>query len=160
MLVLATEPAPLDFRFKILATTADDSIGDAFDKTANLLQISWLDGLGAGPALEQYAKSGSENEYHDKIPRFKIPLPKQLGFSFAGLKSKVKQETAKIWPNLKTKIPEELKRAMAARFQEAAVGQLVDKVGLVLDQFEKTDQSVKTLVASGGVASNMFLRQQ
>jgi len=49
MLVLTTEKGPYDYRYEILAKTIDDSIGDAFDKTAKLLQIPWLEGKGPGP---------------------------------------------------------------------------------------------------------------
>jgi N6-L-threonylcarbamoyladenine synthase len=82
MLVLTTETKPYDYKYEILANTMDDSIGDAFDKTAKLLQIP-------GPSLEAYAQPDPTNRVYDKIPPLRLPVPKELAFSYAGLKTKV-----------------------------------------------------------------------
>jgi N6-L-threonylcarbamoyladenine synthase len=89
MLVLTTETKPYDYKYEILANTMDDSIGDAFDKTAKLLQIPWLDDQGPGPSLEAYAQPDPTNRVYDKIPPLRLPVPKELAFSYAGLKTKV-----------------------------------------------------------------------
>ncbi|KAI5448973.1 Mitochondrial tRNAs modification protein, partial [Naganishia albida] len=106
LLVLATG----ETKFKILAKSLDDSIGDAFDKTAKLLDIPWLPGLGPGPSLEHYASSSPDPQLNTatedllrKMPRFKPAVRGQFAFSFAGMKTQVMKETAKHWPNLKMK---------------------------------------------------------
>ena len=142
LLVLATG----ETQFKILAKSLDDSIGyvsisscsfrkdlkcifrDAFDKTAKTLQIPWLPGLGPGPSLEAYALphptdeniTSATDRYLAEIPKFKVAVPRQMAFSFAGLKTQVLKATTKFFPNLQLKkgMPEGLKRAVARRFQE------------------------------------------
>ncbi|KAJ9102659.1 hypothetical protein QFC19_004768 [Naganishia cerealis] len=178
MLVLAIS----ETRFKILAKSLDDSIGDAFDKTAKLLQIPWLPGLGPGPSLESYAAPHATNPQVqarveallEEMKPFKPSAKGQRAFSFAGLKTQVLKETQKRHPNLQLKgklgPPEPLKRAVATRFQQAAVKQVEDKVRIVLDYLEKDPEGkkllpdgeprVRAVVASGGVASNQYLRSQ
>lgn len=166
MLVLTTETKPHHYHYEILANTMDDSIGDAFDKTAKLLQIPWLEGQGPGPSLEAYAKPDSGNIMYDKIPPLRLPIPKELAFSYAGLKSKVERETAKLFPNLQKPIPRDIARAMSRRFQEAAVAHVINKVDMALDRLDKGSHgrtksvTVRSVVASGGVASNSYLREQ
>jgi N6-L-threonylcarbamoyladenine synthase len=68
--------------YRRLATTIDDALGEAFDKTAKILGL----GYPGGPAVERLAREGN--------PRA-VPLPRPLvgsgepHFSFAGLKSAV-----------------------------------------------------------------------
>jgi N6-L-threonylcarbamoyladenine synthase len=152
---------------------------DAFDKTAKLLQIPWLPGLGPGASLETYAHPHPTNTDLNtrvdallaEIKPFKPSAAKQRAFSFAGLKTQVMKETQKRHPNLQLKgklgISEVVKRAVGRRFQQAAVRQVEEKVRIVLDYLEKDSEGmkllpegekVKALVASGGVASNQYLR--
>ncbi|RYY35064.1 MAG: tRNA (adenosine(37)-N6)-threonylcarbamoyltransferase complex transferase subunit TsaD, partial [Sphingomonadales bacterium] len=69
-------------RYRRLATTIDDALGEAFDKTAKILGI----GFPGGPAVERLATKGDSKA---------VPLPRPLvgsgepHFSFAGLKSAV-----------------------------------------------------------------------
>ncbi|GHJ86572.1 hypothetical protein NliqN6_2974 [Naganishia liquefaciens] len=173
LLVLATG----ETQFKILAKSLDDSIGDAFDKTAKTLQIPWLPGLGPGPSLEAYALphptdeniTSATDRYLAEIPKFKVAVPRQMAFSFAGLKTQVLKATTKFFPNLQLKkgMPEGLKRAVARRFQEAAITQLEQKVRMGLDYLENGEgkalvqgQPIRAVIASGGVASNQYLRQR
>jgi N6-L-threonylcarbamoyladenine synthase len=71
--------------YKILGTTLDDALGEAYDKTARLLGLDV--GGGGGPALEQLARKGNPKAY-----RFPIPLRKRkdCDFSYAGLKTAVR----------------------------------------------------------------------
>lgn len=101
---------------------------DAFDKTAKTLRIPWLPGLGPGPSLEAYALPHPTDDtirratdrYLAEIPKFKPAVPRQMAFSFAGLKTQVLKATTKFWPNLQLRegMPEGLKRAVARKFQE------------------------------------------
>jgi N6-L-threonylcarbamoyladenine synthase len=69
-------------QYRRLATTIDDALGEAFDKTAKLLGL----GYPGGPAVERLARAGDPKA---------VPLPRPLKgssephFSFAGLKSAV-----------------------------------------------------------------------
>ncbi|PEQ14468.1 tRNA (adenosine(37)-N6)-threonylcarbamoyltransferase complex transferase subunit TsaD [Novosphingobium sp. PC22D] len=125
-------------RYRRLATTIDDALGEAFDKTAKLLGL----GYPGGPAVERLARSGD--------PRA-VPLPRPLlgkaepHFSFAGLKSAV----------LRAKESGDHANAdIAASFQQAAIDCLVDRTRRALDRAGRPS----ALVVAGGVAANGAIR--
>jgi N6-L-threonylcarbamoyladenine synthase len=124
--------------YRRLATTIDDALGEAFDKTAKILGL----GFPGGPAVERKAMEGDAGA---------VPLPRPMvgsgepHFSFAGLKSAVlrayesgKYETADI----------------AASFQQAAVDCVTDRLRIALEGMDDID----TLVVAGGVAANATVR--
>ncbi len=126
-------------RYRRLATTIDDALGEAFDKTAKILGL----GFPGGPAVERIAREGDPNA---------VPLPRPLlgsdepHFSFAGLKSAVlrahesgQHRTADI----------------AASFQQAAIDCLLDRSERATDRMG----DVTALVVAGGVAANARVRQ-
>ena len=45
--------------YKQLGTTIDDAVGEAFDKTAKILNL----GFPGGPSVEKFAKLGNKNSY-------------------------------------------------------------------------------------------------
>ncbi|MEO6041626.1 MAG: tRNA (adenosine(37)-N6)-threonylcarbamoyltransferase complex transferase subunit TsaD [Croceibacterium sp.] len=121
-------------RYQRLATTIDDALGEAFDKTAKILSL----GFPGGPAVEQLAALGD--------PRA-VPLPRPLlgsaepHFSFAGLKSAV----------LRAHDSGRYRAAdIAASFQAAAIDCLLDRTARALAAMEP----VTALVVAGGVAAN------
>ena len=79
--------------YKRIGTTLDDALGEAFDKTARLLNL----GYPGGPEIEKIAKKGNEN-------KFELPKPliheKNCHFSFSGLKSAIAQTVHKNKINL------------------------------------------------------------
>lgn len=125
-------------RYQRLATTIDDALGEAFDKTAKILGL----GFPGGPAVERLAREGD--------PRA-VPLPRPLvgsgepHFSFAGLKSAV----------LRAKESGQHRDAdLAASFQQAALDCVLDRLRVALDAMEP----VPALVVAGGVAANQAIR--
>jgi len=126
-------------QYRRLATTIDDALGEAFDKTAKILGL----GYPGGPAVERLA--------HDGDPKA-VPLPRPLKgskephFSFAGLKSAV----------LRAYESGEHKDAdIAASFQRAAIDCLVDR----LDHALAVIETPPALVVAGGVAANLAVRE-
>ena len=124
--------------YRRLATTIDDALGEAFDKTAKILGL----GYPGGPAVERTALDGNARA---------VPLPRPLvgsgdpQFSFAGLKSAV----------LRAKQSGLHRDAdIAASFQQAAIDCVVDRTRLAL----KAAGPVNALVIAGGVAANAALR--
>ena len=125
-------------RYTRLATTIDDALGEAFDKTAKILGL----GYPGGPAVERLAAQGD--------PRA-VPLPRPLvgsgepHFSFAGLKSAVLRahDSGKHAP-----------ADIAASFQKAAIDCIVDRTRIALG----AAGSVTALVVAGGVAANRAVR--
>lgn len=125
-------------QYRRLATTIDDALGEAFDKTAKILGL----GYPGGPAVERLARQGDAKA---------VPLPRPLKgskephFSFAGLKSAV----------LRAHESGEHKPAdIAASFQQAAIDCLIDRLRLALDQ----SGAFPALVVAGGVAANQSVR--
>ena len=122
-----------------LATTIDDAVGEAFDKTAKILGL----GFPGGPAVERAAAIGNAHN---------VPLPRPLKgadephFSFAGLKSAVLRahETGQY------KVED-----IAASFQLAVIDCLYDRVSYTLDRID----APAALVVAGGVAANVPIRE-
>ncbi|MEN9683679.1 MAG: tRNA ((37)-N6)-threonylcarbamoyltransferase complex transferase subunit TsaD [Pseudomonadota bacterium] len=125
-------------RYRRLATTIDDALGEAFDKTAKILGL----GYPGGPAVERLARSGN--------PRA-VPLPRPLvgsgevHFSFAGLKSAVLRAK-------QTDIHTDAD--LAASFQQAAIDCVIDRTRIAL----RTGGGISALVVAGGVAANQAMR--
>jgi len=78
--------------YEQLGTTIDDALGEAFDKTAKMLDL----GYPGGPSVEKFAKLGDKNFF--KLPE---PIINKAGcnLSFAGLKTAVLRESKKINDN-------------------------------------------------------------
>ena len=131
-------------RYQRLATTIDDALGEAFDKTAKLLGL----GLPGGPAVERLAASGAPG-------RFRLPRPmlgrREPHFSFAGLKTAVRQQAQAAAPLDRDKTAD-----LCAEFQAAVAESLADRVRLALvgDDLPTARQRTGHLVIAGGVAAN------
>ena len=130
-------------QYTLLGETIDDAAGEAFDKSAKLLEL----GYPGGPALSRLAAQGNPEAY--KLPR---PLlhSGNLDFSFAGLKTAVLTQVKKI-----EEMTEPARADLAASTQAAIVEVLLKKS---LKALEQTGQ--KRLVVAGGVGANAELRAQ
>lgn len=132
-----------------LGSTTDDAAGEAFDKIAALLKLSYP----GGPAIEKKARKGNPSAVH--FPRTLLGK-NSLDFSFSGIKTAVLyfmkgQDGEKRGKNVR-----DIQRAdVAASFQEAMVDVLVDKT---LRAVRRT--GVKRVVLGGGVACNSRLRER
>lgn len=126
-------------QYRRLATTIDDALGEAFDKTAKILGL----GFPGGPAVERMAEQGDAAS---------VPLPRPMigsgepHFSFAGLKSAVLRahESGKY-----------AAADIAASFQQAAIDCVGDRLRVALGRME----DCRTLVVAGGVAANASVRE-
>ncbi|CAG8476463.1 12353_t:CDS:10 [Acaulospora colombiana] len=141
-----------------LGTTLDDSIGDAFDKTARLLKIPWLKGRGGGPgaALEQFALDGTSDRYKVPIPMKKDPRRRhEMNLSFSGLKTSMKDLIEREQLDLED---EKVRKDLAATFQRTATCHLIEKLELAFGWCRTREIDLSALVVSGGVASNKSIR--
>ena len=125
-------------KYRRLATTIDDALGEAFDKTAKILGL----GYPGGPAVERMALLGDASQ---------VALPRPLlgsaepHFSFAGLKSAV----------MRAKQTGQHRDAdIAASFQQAAIACVIDRTRRALSHAGE----VTALVVAGGVAANQAVR--
>ena len=130
------------------ASTIDDALGEAFDKTAKLLGLPFP----GGPEVEKAAARGDG-------ARFALPRPllgdKRLDFSFSGLKTAVRHAAETAAPLSGQDVCD-----LAASFQEAVADTLSDRVSRSLKRFRERfpDLASPALVAAGGVAANARLR--
>ncbi len=132
-------------KYHRLGTTIDDAIGEAFDKTAKLLNIKFP----GGPQIEVLAKKGDPNKYNLPKPIFNKG---GCNLSFAGLKTAV----LKITKQIKT---DQEKFDLAASFQKTILEILYKKTKIAFEQFEKqVNPKEKKFVVAGGVAANKEIR--
>ncbi len=134
-------------QYEQLGTTIDDALGEAFDKTAKMLDL----GFPGGPSVEKYSKLGDKNFFD--LPE---PIINKAGcnLSFAGLKTAVLRESKKINGN------KEMKYNLAASFQNTINKILYKKTKIAIEMFrKKTKAQSVSLIVAGGVAANMSIRK-
>ena len=125
-------------RYRLLGTTVDDAVGEAFDKVARVMGL----GYPGGPAIDRVALTGDPTAV--KFPR---AMPEGLDFSLSGLKTAVIRYVRE---NPETPVAD-----VAASFQAAVVDVLVDKTRRAL-----AEVGAKTVCLGGGVAANSLLRER
>jgi N6-L-threonylcarbamoyladenine synthase len=134
-------------RYHRLATTIDDALGEAFDKTAKLLGLP----MPGGPSVEAAAATGDPK-------RFKLPRP-MLGreephFSFAGLKTAVRHAAQAAAPLSPQDVSD-----LCASFQAAVCDSVADRVTRAMQAVEAkfAAGAPRPFVVAGGVAANKVL---
>ncbi len=135
-------------KYQMIGTTLDDAIGEAFDKVATLLGLSYP----GGPEIEALAKQGDPSRFPFRPGRIKNH---PLDFSFSGLKTNVLytvkgQSASKDAPLI---ISEKEKADVAASFQETALRDVVAKTLEAAKTFE-----CRAIYCGGGVSNNQRLR--
>jgi len=133
---------------ELLGETIDDAAGEAFDKIARVLGLSYP----GGPEIDRVAKDGDPKAI--RFPRG-LTLPKDMeknryNFSFSGLKTAVARHVELAESKGETiSIPD-----VAASFREAVVDVLVTKAISACQ-----DNNVPRLILGGGVVANARLRE-
>ena len=133
---------------ELLGETIDDAAGEAFDKVARVLGLSYP----GGPEIDRVAKEG--NPAAIRFPRG-LTLPKDMekhryDFSFSGLKTAVARHV-----ELAESKNEEISIAdVAASFREAVVDVLIKKAVSACKEL-----GVPRLLLGGGVVANARLRE-
>jgi len=133
-------------RYQLLGESVDDAAGEAFDKTAKLLEL----GYPGGPALAALAEQGDP-------ARFRFPRPMTdrpgLDFSFSGLKTFALTTLQQQSAGLAGDALQTLKADIARAFEDAVVDTLLIKCRRALQQ-----TGSRSLVMAGGVSANRRLR--
>jgi N6-L-threonylcarbamoyladenine synthase len=137
-------------RYERIGTTIDDALGEAFDKTAKLLDL----GFPGGPAVEREAKKGDPARYAFPRPLLGRDEPH---FSFAGLKTAVRRQAQKLAPLSDADVSD-----LCASFETAVCASVADRIrrayAVIATRHGLAAANVP-LVAAGGVARNVRLRQ-
>ena len=133
-------------QYELLGETLDDAAGEAFDKSAKLLGLSYP----GGPALAQLAEKGDSS-------RIVLPRPMlhsgDFDFSFSGLKTAVLTALRKMEKEQEV-VTEQDRADLAAATQLAIVDVLAIKSLRALKK-----SGLKRLVVAGGVGANQLLRE-
>ena len=139
-------------QYELIGQTRDDAVGEAFDKVARMLELSYP----GGPEISKLAESARSNlnaSSQGSTLKFKLPRPMSnsdtCDFSFAGLKTAVLY-LLKDNP----KIKEKDKKHVAKEFEDAVADVLWKKTSRAIEQ---TD--AQTLVIGGGVSANTHIRR-
>lgn len=128
--------------YELVGRTRDDAAGEAFDKVARSLGLSYP----GGPLIDKLSKEGNPNAID--FPRVYLE-PNSYDFSFSGLKTAV----LNYLNQTKQKGQEIVVKDVAASFQQAVIEVLVEKA----IRLAKERRSSK-IVMAGGVAANEGLR--
>lgn len=128
--------------YQRLGSTLDDAAGEAFDKVARLLGLTYP----GGPAIQRAAETGDPRAFD--FPR--AWLEGTWNFSFSGLKTAVLKQVRKL-EIVRPTLPVE---DLAAAFQQAVVDVLVGKTLKAARTL-----GAKDILVGGGVSANRALRQ-
>lgn len=167
-------------KYKKLGQTRDDAVGEAFDKVARMLGLSYP----GGPQISKlanierncsesgsfdFSQSGSSSslvrgleKLNDPLNQLSIKLPrpmiytKDYDFSFSGLKTAVLyliRDLKEKDQNILDDI--KIKQQIACEFENAVVETLVHKTIKAIKEHK-----IKTLIVGGGVSANTYLQEQ
>lgn len=131
-----------DYVFEHIGSTLDDAIGECYDKVARVLDLKYP----GGPNVDKLSLEGECT--------YDLPIPMNddsYNMSFSGLKSNI----INLVHNEKQRGNEIRKADLARSFQETAVGQLIRKTELAIQNYD-----VKYMVVAGGVSANKYLRSE
>jgi N6-L-threonylcarbamoyladenine synthase len=135
-------------RYRLLGTTLDDALGEAFDKAAKMLGL----GMPGGPVVEKMASRGDGRRF--ALPRPLLGSP-SADFSFSGLKTALRRAAERAAPLSEADCAD-----LCASFQAAAADCVVDRAGRAMEFFAaaRAADGPRRLVMAGGVAANAALR--
>ncbi len=128
--------------FKLIGFTLDDAVGEAYDKIARVLGLSYP----GGPVVDKLAAIG--NDSYD-LPR--AYLKDSYNFSFSGLKSAV----INLIHNCKQRGEEIRINDLCTSFQNSVTDVLVKKTLNLAEEYQ-----VKQILVAGGVAANRGLKEK
>jgi len=130
--------------YDLLANTVDDAAGEAFDKGARLLGLSYP----GGPEIQRVSENGDPS-YID-FPRPSVKKSK-YNFSFSGLKTSLLYKIKQMDKNIVKKNIHHI----AASYQEAIVDTLLDRIKRI-----SKEEKISQISIAGGVAANKRFREK
>jgi len=132
---------------ELLGQSVDDAIGEAFDKTAKLIGLSYP----GGSEIEQQALKGNED-------KFVLPKPlvkeKNFNFSFSGIKTNINLLTKK------NKIDKNFVEDLSASFQKNITEILIEKLERGLKRLNYENINIRSISVVGGVSNNKYIRSK
>lgn len=139
-IVLVREPLVME----VIGQTQDDAVGEAFDKSAKLLNLPYP----GGPLIDRYAKTGNPLAF-----RFPLTEMPGLDFSFSGIKTAILyflRDQTKANPDFITQnLPD-----ICASIQHTLIQMLLVKL-----KRAARDTGIRDIAIAGGVSANSGLRE-
>lgn len=138
---------PKEGSYKLISRTRDDAAGEAFDKIAKMLGLSYP----GGPAIERLAMEGDASKARFPIAKISDGKP---DFSFSGLKTAVARflRENEYVPSTDGGEVSQWAKDVAAGVQQSIVRSLVRTMESIARELNP-----KTLIVAGGVACNLAL---
>ena len=135
--------APL--KMKVVGSTIDDAVGEAFDKAGKSLGL----GYPAGPRIDKLAKEGDSDKFN-----FTYPKAGGLNYSFSGLKTQFLNFLNKEKMKDANFIEKEINN-ICASYQSHLIKYLILNLKKAIEKYP-----CKDIALAGGVAANSELRYQ
>ena len=135
-------------RLELIQKTRDDAAGEAFDKTARLLDL----GYPGGPIVDACARQAQGRAPAFTPPRFRDG---KASWSFSGLKTAVKLRVQEDPSLAAGGTGDPRVQALCASVQDAIAQWLLKPVAAAAEA-----TGAKSLILSGGVACNSTLREE
>lgn len=132
------------FDMEIVGETLDDAAGEAFDKTAKLLNLPYP----GGPLIDKYAQLGNPLAF-----KFPVPQIQDLNYSFSGFKTAILYFIRNNQKENPLFVEENL-NDICASVQHSIVNILLSKVKKAAKQYNCTEIAI-----AGGVSANSGLRK-
>ncbi|KAH9496874.1 putative tRNA N6-adenosine threonylcarbamoyltransferase, mitochondrial [Bulinus truncatus] len=149
--------------FLLLGSSHDSAPGEAYDKTArelNLFKLPELSGISGGASVERLAREGDHKAFP---PVHVMTSHADCNFSFAGLKTATRRLIQAEYQRLGLQQSEVLPNVpdICAWFQYNLVYHIARRLqrALIFAEMKNLLSTNKTLVVSGGVASNAYVRE-
>jgi len=134
---------------RLIGSTQDDAVGEAFDKAASILGL----GYPGGPVISRVGEAGDPRSV--RLPRTLLE-PDSLDFSFSGIKTAVLYHAKGQNSGRDAPLRPGVSAAdVAASFEEAVVEVMVEKLRRAVRR-----EGVRTAAVAGGVAANRRLRRR
>ncbi len=137
--------------YELIGETRDDAVGEAFDKAARIIGLSYP----GGPEIAAHAAVALRRaETGGETPAISLPRPMihsdDFDFSFSGLKTAVLYAAKDHAP-----LSEVMRDAIAYEFQEAATEVIAEKTMRALSTY-----GARALIVGGGVSANKRLQEK
>ncbi len=131
--------------YELVGQTLDDAAGEAFDKAAKLLGLSYP----GGPEIAKLAEMGKPDIFD--FPRPLSRDKESLDFSFSGLKTSLMYRVKQLRED--DALDDQCRANLSYAYQEAIVDSLVGKTELAVAKYD-----INSVIVAGGVGANKQLR--
>ena len=131
------------FKMEVIGETIDDAVGEAFDKSAKIMDLPYP----GGPLIDKYAQLGNPKAFP-----FTKPKVGGLNFSFSGLKTQIMyfvQRQQEANPDFL----KENRNDVCASIQYTIVNILMDKIKKAVKE-----TGITQIAIGGGVSANSGIR--